>query len=364
MKTNLMNRVLPHLMLAGVCAGLSLCPARAQEKPAETRPKPAAAKVPFLGLALGPVDEALASQIGLSPGVGVLVRAVMPDSPAAKAGVQQHDVLHRFNDQLLVNEPQLQTLVHQAGIGAEVKLSLFRKGKDEVVTVKLGEHEAMEPEGDYLRRAQEMQERERVTRRWHEMRERSGAGAEPSWVPPMPMNGDAFANQMRELQERLKETQGNAERMRAEIERFQQQVQEMARQKSEMARERAKSAAREAHRPSGNVQVQVTTDDGTSSGSAYSVATANSDGKGNVIVIQNGVARTKWSDGDGSGELVSENGEKNLTVKDRQGKVIFSGPVNTEEQRKALPAEVRERVERIEKGVKVEIKPAPPAKTD
>ena len=36
-------------------------------------------------------------------------------------------------------------------------------------------------------------------------------------------------------------------------------------------------------------------------------------------------------------------------------KEIFSGPVNTDEQRNALPEKVRERLERMEKGVKVKV---------
>jgi serine protease Do len=62
-----------------------------------------------------------------------------------------------------------------------------------------------------------------------------------------------------------------------------------------------------------------------------------------------------WNDGDGSGELLIENGKKKLTVKDREGKEIFSGPVDTNEQRKNLPPGVRDRLERIEKNVKVHV---------
>src|SRR5436190_3451070 len=151
MKTNLMNRMFRGLMPAGVCAGLALCLLHAEDKPAEVKPKPdilkiakpAPAKVPFLGLALGQVDESLASQLNLPEGAGVLVLAVLPDSPAAKAGVLKHDVLHHFNDQLLVNEPQLQTLVRQAGTGADVTLKMLRKGREETVIVKLGEHDEL-----------------------------------------------------------------------------------------------------------------------------------------------------------------------------------------------------------------------------
>jgi hypothetical protein len=68
-----------------------------------------------------------------------------------------------------------------------------------------------------------------------------------------------------------------------------------------------------------------------------------------------------WNDGDGSGELLIENGKKKLSAKDRDGKEIFHGPIDTEEQLKSLPAGLRERVERLESKVKVEVRAGKPA---
>lgn len=47
----------------------------------------------WLGVECFPVDEALRAQLSLGEETGLLVTRVMPDSPAAKAGLQQHDVL-------------------------------------------------------------------------------------------------------------------------------------------------------------------------------------------------------------------------------------------------------------------------------
>jgi hypothetical protein len=99
--------------------------------------------------------------------------------------------------------------------------------------------------------------------------------------------------------------------------------------------------------------VEVFTNEGKSE--AGGGASATTDEKGDVNVTQSNSSRMVWSDTDGSGELMIQNGNKKLTVKDREGKEIFSGPVNTDEERNALPDKVRERLERIEKGVKVKI---------
>ncbi len=46
-----------------------------------------------------------------------------------------------------------------------------------------------------------------------------------------------------------------------------------------------------------------------------------------------------------SATIVMKDSEVVLTVKDKDGRVIFQGPVGTEEQRKALPPEIRNKVD-------------------
>ena len=64
-------------------------------------------EVAWLGLATDEATEALAAQLKLSPGVGLVVNYVDPQGPAAKAGLEKNDVLVRFeNDQMLtINSP-------------------------------------------------------------------------------------------------------------------------------------------------------------------------------------------------------------------------------------------------------------------
>lgn len=368
MKTKLMYRLLRRVIPAGMCAGLACCFLHAEDKPAESQSKPNAErpaktprlKVPFLGLALGPLDESLAAQLNLPEGVGVLVRAVMPGSPAASAGVLQHDVLHYFNDQLLVNEAQLQTLVRQAGVGTEVTLKLLRKGAEQSMVVKLGEHE----------------EREVADARTWQAREpgdhRPGPGffSHPSpdtWM--FHMNTDNFADKVRDLSERLKNLDGkSADRIREEVEHFRKEIQEQADNLKNNLPERRGDGAAPAREKTkvwkddkGGIRVEVRTGDESADGFGSGGVSATADAKGNVTVTQTNSTRMAWNDGDGSGELQIENGKKRLTARDRDGKEIFSGPVDTEEQLKSLPAALRERLERLESKVKVEVRAGKPA---
>ena len=55
-----------------------------------------------------------------------------------------------------------------------------------------------------------------------------------------------------------------------------------------------------------------------------------------------------YSDDDGTVELKSDDDKRMLTVKDAKGAVTFSGPVNSNEERKKIPADVMARLEKID----------------
>jgi hypothetical protein len=71
--------------------------------------------------------------------VGLVVDELVPDSPAAKAGLKEYDVLQKLDDQLLVNPEQLATLVRMHKSGEEITLTVIREGKPTEVKVTLAE---------------------------------------------------------------------------------------------------------------------------------------------------------------------------------------------------------------------------------
>ena len=48
--------------------------------------------------------------------------------------------------------------------------------------------------------------------------------------------------------------------------------------------------------------------------------------------------------------MKTEGEKRTVVVKDREGNVLFEGPYNTDEEKKAVPAEMRERVEKLDMG--------------
>ena len=60
-------------------------------------------------------------------------------------------------------------------------------------------------------------------------------------------------------------------------------------------------------------------------------------------------------------KIESIDGKKQLTAKDPQGRLLFSGPVETEEDRDKMPADLRERFEKLkENDLPAVIPPMPP----
>ena len=66
------------------------------------------------------------------------------------------------------------------------------------------------------------------------------------------------------------------------------------------------------------------------------------------VTVNTGNSNASFNDDQGTLDLSIRDGKKELVAKNAKGEQIFSGPVNTPEERKALPAEVRTRLEKLE----------------
>lgn len=137
---------------------VTVSPSNETPKPVEMAPKPVPepmrlARAPrvWLGLDVMKPDGMIYAQLPELPyGFGFLVKAVEKDSPGAKAGLVEYDVIWKLNDQILVNEGQLAALLRLSKPGDEVVLSGFRAGKELKVNLKLAEvpavHASFPPE--------------------------------------------------------------------------------------------------------------------------------------------------------------------------------------------------------------------------
>jgi serine protease Do len=84
----------------------------------------------YLGVTIGAITPELAAEFGARPGQGVVVTEVMPDSPAAEAGVQEQDVIVAFNGKAVNGPRALQEAVEQSPLGQRRALTVLRDGKE------------------------------------------------------------------------------------------------------------------------------------------------------------------------------------------------------------------------------------------
>src|SRR6186713_2852183 len=107
--------------------------------------------VAFLGVETMPVGRTMAAQLGLPRDTGLVVRRVSEGSPAAGL-LQEHDILTKLDDQILIDMHQLSVLVRSRKAGDEVKLTFVRGGKETTTKAKLGEREVPKLAGDMMMR--------------------------------------------------------------------------------------------------------------------------------------------------------------------------------------------------------------------
>lgn len=92
----------------------------------------------WLGVAMQELDETLARRLGLESLEGALVAGVVPDSPAARAGIEPGDVIVRFNGERITSPADLALAVARSRIGAKATVELIRDGRTVAKTVTVG----------------------------------------------------------------------------------------------------------------------------------------------------------------------------------------------------------------------------------
>ena len=92
----------------------------------------------YLGIRVTPVEQGLVWHLGLPDGFYQSVQYIAPDSPAAAAGLKEHDILQKVNDQLIIKFEQLHVLIRSKKAGEKVKLTVLRQGSEKQLDAKLG----------------------------------------------------------------------------------------------------------------------------------------------------------------------------------------------------------------------------------
>ncbi len=268
-------------------------PALAEALPADEGFKPQAMKeTAYLGVVSAPIPEVLAAHLSIKADEGVVVRAVMPDGPASKSGIAVHDVITRVAGQAVGSPEELSRQIGGHKPGDSVHFNLIHAGKATEAHVTLGV-------------------------RPHEI---AAAAAHP--LDHLKLEGVP-----EELAERLRGMiQGNLGALEMHLGEAEPQINEAMRemkQRIENARQQMEQAVK-----------------------GLDVPEFNKGDAENKIDVQQG-ATIRMLDGQGSIELKSNNGGKEVTLRDKENNITWTGPWDTAQDKAAAPDDVRQRVERL-----------------
>lgn len=100
----------------------------------------------YLGIGVEDVNSDRARNLKLKEERGAYVTSVMPDTPAAKAGIKEGDVILEYNGQRVEGQQQLIHMVRETAAGKTARISLWRNGAPVMVTAIVGSHKVMEAE--------------------------------------------------------------------------------------------------------------------------------------------------------------------------------------------------------------------------
>ncbi len=254
-------------------------------------------KVPWLGVATEPLEAALAAQLGLGESDGITVTTTVPDSPAAKAGIENFDILLEVDGVKLDSPQTLRELIRGKADGDVAKIVLLRKGERREIEATLVEKSRA------------------VAEATDDAVEENAASPTPRRRGIDPFDDDFLKDQffggfggfgkfgglgnMKEIEEHM-------DRIRQEMEsRFE----------------------------------DMRNTDPLGGGAPGAAS--------DFMHMENSVM--SFSDGDGLVTIKREDGKTHVEARDAENKIVFEGPADSEEERAKMPEDVRAKVEKFEK---------------
>jgi serine protease Do len=95
----------------------------------------------WLGVESQEISSEKAKELKLPAERGVLLERIVPDSPAAKAGLKDNDVITEINGQRVEGAAQFRRMIHEIPAGRSVQFTVWRDGRAQSVSVTLGKSE-------------------------------------------------------------------------------------------------------------------------------------------------------------------------------------------------------------------------------
>lgn len=95
----------------------------------------------WLGVQLNEVSSDTAKELRLPAERGVVISSIVPDSPAAKAGLKENDVVTEINGQRIEGVAQFRRIIRETPAGRTAQITVWREGRAQTLSVTLGKAE-------------------------------------------------------------------------------------------------------------------------------------------------------------------------------------------------------------------------------
>lgn len=95
----------------------------------------------WLGVGVSEVTADKVKELKLPAERGALLGKIVPDSPAAKAGLKENDVVTEINGQRVEGAEQFRRMIHEIPAGRAAQFTVWRDGRSQTVNVTIGKSE-------------------------------------------------------------------------------------------------------------------------------------------------------------------------------------------------------------------------------
>lgn len=304
----------------------------------------------WLGVAIEEAQEALAEQLGLDAGVGLVITHVSPGSPAEGAGLRKNDVLAQLEGHPLAHPAQLRRLVQTRKPGDTVKLVFYRGGKRQEVSVTLGKAPVVgtawggmdavsEPLREVHRELRELRLGDAIRDYANSLREHLGR-----------FSSEEARRAQREIERSLEEARKALQEATRNMSNTQPKIQAEIQRSIEQARRAIEATARQLS----NVHQSLQAPAEPLRNLLQSEVRVGKD-TGLLLRSREGTSRS-IAKSDDWGTLLVVGPPLRLTAHDKNGHLVFDGPIETPEERAKVPPELWKRVAPL-----LDEGPAPPA---
>lgn len=242
----------------------------------------------YLGIGASRLPELLGEHLKLAEGEGAVIRTLDPEGPAAKAGLAQNDILTRVSGKAVDSHEAVRDAVAGMKPGDEVSIDYLHRGEAKTATFALGTAPARP----------------------------AIAGLEPKPLDNLMMNG-VPQDQMKRIREAIEQNMRAFEDLDAGAgmpaegllmgEGVHKRMQQMLQ----------------------GLELQ------------------NLPEMGAFEMKGSSTSSIRMMDEDGSVELRSQDGNKEVRVFGKDGKLQWEGPYDTPQDKEAAPKEIRERIDRL-----------------